>query len=140
MPAHITSLFIFRRDLRLHDNTGLNEALRLSEKVIPCFIFDPRQIEPHAYQSKPGLRFMLQSIDDLERQLKAAGGKLALYHATPQEVITQLFVQQQIEAVFINRDYTPFSRQRDVEIADVCSQLGIEIGRASCRERVSPRV
>jgi len=127
MPAHITSLFIFRRDLRLHDNTGLNEALRLSEKVIPCFIFDPRQIEPHPYQSKPGLRFMLQSIDDLERQLKAAGGKLALYHAAPQEVITQLFVQQQIEAVFINRDYTPFSRLRDAEIAEVCSQLGIAL-------------
>jgi len=127
MPAHITSLFIFRRDLRLHDNTGLIEALRLSEKVIPCFIFDPRQIEPHAYQSKPGLRFMLQSIDDLERQLKAAGGKLALYHAAPQEVITQLFVQQQIEAVFINRDYTPFSRLRDAEIAEVCSQLGIAL-------------
>jgi deoxyribodipyrimidine photo-lyase len=127
MPTHITSLFIFRRDLRLHDNTGLNEALRLSEKVIPCFIFDPRQIEPHPYQSKPGLRFMLQSIDDLERQLKAAVGKLALYHAAPQEVITQLFVQQQIEAVFINRDYTPFSRLRDAEIADVCSQLGIAL-------------
>jgi deoxyribodipyrimidine photo-lyase len=54
MPAYLTSLFIFRRDLRLHDNTALNEALRLSGKVIACFIFDPRQIEPHAYQSKPG--------------------------------------------------------------------------------------
>jgi deoxyribodipyrimidine photo-lyase len=127
MPVYPRSLFIFRRDLRLHDNTGLNEALRLSEKVIPCFIFDPRQIEPHAYQSNPGLRFMLQSIDDLERQLKTAGGKLALYHASPQAVITQLFAQQQIEAVFINRDYTPFSRLRDAEIAKVCSQLGIAL-------------
>lgn len=127
MPAYLTSIFIFRRDLRLHDNTGLNEALRLSGKVIPCFIFDPRQIEPHAYQSKPGLHFMLQSINDLERQLKAAGGELALYHATPQEVITQLFVQQQIEAVFINGDYTPFSRLRDAEIAEGCSELGIAL-------------
>jgi len=67
MPAHITSLFIFRRDLRLHDNTGLNEALRLSEKVIPCFIFDPRQIEPHAYLSKPGLAKLRYRIaSDLE--------------------------------------------------------------------------
>jgi deoxyribodipyrimidine photo-lyase len=127
MPAYVTSLFIFRRDLRLHDNTGLNEALRLSGKVIPCFIFDPRQIEPHAYQSKPGMHFMLQSMEELERQLKAAGGKLALYHAAPQKVITLLFVQQQIEAVFINRDYTPFSRLRDAEIAEVCSQLGIAL-------------
>ncbi len=70
---------------------------------------------------------MLQSIDDLERQLNAAGGTLALYHASPQEVIRLLFAQQQIEAVFINRDYTPFSRQRDAETSDVCSQLGIAL-------------
>ncbi|MFX0067245.1 MAG: deoxyribodipyrimidine photo-lyase, partial [Candidatus Hermodarchaeota archaeon] len=36
------SLFIFRKDLRLQDNSGLIEALETSEKVIPCFIFDPR--------------------------------------------------------------------------------------------------
>ncbi len=30
-------------DLRLADNTGLIAALRDSEDVIPCFIFDPRQ-------------------------------------------------------------------------------------------------
>ena len=34
------SLFLFRRDLRLEDNTGLSKALQNSEEVIPCFIFD----------------------------------------------------------------------------------------------------
>jgi len=127
MPVYSHSLFIFRRDLRLHDNTGLNEALRLSGTVIPGFIFDPRQIQAHAYQSKPALQFMLQSIGDLEQQLKKAGGELSLYHAEPCQVITDLFLQQRIEAVFINRDYTPFSRLRDAEIADVCNRLGIAL-------------
>jgi hypothetical protein len=31
--------------LRLDDNTGLIAALQSSKQVIPCFIFDPRQIE-----------------------------------------------------------------------------------------------
>ncbi|MDO9046758.1 MAG: deoxyribodipyrimidine photo-lyase [Methylobacter sp.] len=96
MTQYSTSLFIFRRDLRLQDNTALLEALRLSGQVIPCFIFDPRQIEPHPYQSKPGLQFMLQSIHDL--QLQSAGGKLALYHALPEQVVRQLVEQQQIQA------------------------------------------
>ena len=74
MPPYSNSLFIFRRDLRVHDNTALNEALHLSKQVLPCFIFDPRQIEPHPYQSKPALQFMLQSIIDLQQQLQAAGG------------------------------------------------------------------
>jgi deoxyribodipyrimidine photo-lyase len=40
------SLFIFRRDLRLEDNTtALIDALKSSECIIPCFILDPRQVE-----------------------------------------------------------------------------------------------
>ncbi|PPK65139.1 deoxyribodipyrimidine photo-lyase type I [Methylobacter tundripaludum] len=127
MTSYSTSLFIFRRDLRLHDNTALHEALRLSQQVIPCFIFDPRQIEPHPYQSQPGLQFMLQSIDDLQQQLQTAGGKLALYHAPPEQAIKQLAEQHHIEAVFINRDYTPFSRRRDDELDAVCNRLGIAL-------------
>jgi deoxyribodipyrimidine photo-lyase len=127
MTDYSTSLFIFRRDLRITDNTGLQEALRLSKQVIPSFIFDPRQIEPHSYQSKPGLRFMLQSLQDLQQQLQAAGGKLALFNALPVQVITQLVEQQAIQSVFINRDYTPFSRRRDAELAVVCEQLGIAL-------------
>jgi len=127
MTHYPRSLFIFRRDLRLHDNSALLEALRLSSQVIPCFIFDPQQLQPHPYQSLPGLQFMLQSINDLEQQLQAAGGKLALYHAAPGEVIKQLAEQQAIQAVFINRDYTPFSRQRDDELAAVCGQRGIAL-------------
>jgi deoxyribodipyrimidine photo-lyase len=53
MTLYERALFIFRRDLRVQDNRGLNEALSLSKQVLTCFIFDPRQILPHPYQSKP---------------------------------------------------------------------------------------
>ena len=46
MTLYENSLFIFRRDLRIDDNTALNEALRLSKQVLTCFIFDPRQYRP----------------------------------------------------------------------------------------------
>ncbi len=127
MSLYSNSLFLFRRDLRLHDNTALLEATRISAQVIPCFIFDPRQIESHPYQSKPGLQFMMQSLLDVQHQLKSAGGRLAIYKGLPDQVIIQLVEQQQIEAVFINRDYTPFSRCRDYDIAAVCKQFGIAL-------------
>jgi len=127
MSHYAISVFIFRRDLRLYDNTALNEALRLSEQVLPCFIFDPAQIEPHPYQSKPALQFMLQSISDLQQQLQAVGGSLALYQQAPVQVIRELVVQHNIEAVFINRDYTPFSRRRDYALAELCNELGIAL-------------
>ena len=38
------SLFIFRQDLRLQDNTALIEATRNSQEVFPIFIHDDRAI------------------------------------------------------------------------------------------------
>ncbi len=127
MPIYNKSLFIFRRDLRLQDNTALNQALRLSNHVLPVFIFDPRQIEAHPYQSQPALHFMLQSIADLDQQLQSVGGNLTLYKGLPEQVIARALKQQSIQAVFINRDYTPFSRQRDAELAETCQKLGLPL-------------
>ena len=41
----MTSLFIFRIDYRLKDNTALIECLKNSDKIICLFIFDPKQID-----------------------------------------------------------------------------------------------
>jgi deoxyribodipyrimidine photo-lyase len=74
-----SSLFLFRRDLRLEDNTGLIFALQSSEVVIPAFIFTPEQIERNPFRSDHCLKFMIESLNDLENQLKKKGGKLFLF-------------------------------------------------------------
>jgi len=126
MPRYRRSLFIFRRDLRLDDNTGLNLALRLSEQVLPCFIFDPEQIRPHPYQSQAALKFMLQSLGELRQQFRQVGAELVFFHEPPRQVVARLCAEQQIEAVFVNRDYTPFSRRRDSQLAELCVGLGVD--------------
>jgi deoxyribodipyrimidine photo-lyase len=126
MKRYQTSLFIFRRDLRLIDNTGLNAALLQSHQVIACFIFDPRQIDPHPYQSQPALQFMLQALQDLQRQFAEHGGNLYLINDSPQQVISELHRQHDIEAVFVNGDYTPFSRLRDAQLQQHCQALQLD--------------
>ncbi len=120
------SVFIFRRDLRLFDNTALLEALKLSRIVILCFIFDPRQIETkhNAYFSKNAFQFMIESLQDLDREIKKLGSKLYCFLGTPSKVIKDLVKLEAIEAVFVNRDYTPFSQRRD-------SDLKIELDKES---------
>lgn len=120
-----SSLVIFRRDLRLHDHSALNQALVASKAVLPCFIFDPRQIKPHPYQSLPALQLMLAAIAELQQAFHQASGELALYHDPPVSVVKQVYERHRIQAVFVNRDYTPFSRQRDDELAQACQALGI---------------
>lgn len=125
MKSYQRSLFIFRRDLRLEDNTALNAALDQSCEVLVSFIFDPRQIEPHPYRSAPALQFMLQALEDLQRRIAQHGGVLYRFKGRPEQFIGSLRQDFAIEAVFVNRDYTPFSRRRDADIRRCCEELGI---------------
>ena len=60
------SIFIFRRDLRLQDNTGLLDALQKSTQVILIFVFDPRQVtSKNKYFGSNSFQFMLESLQDL---------------------------------------------------------------------------
>lgn len=125
MKSFKKTLFIFRRDLRLNDNTGLIKALKKSDEVIPCFIFEDAQIASHPYLSVPGFRFMIDSLKDLDSQLRSYGSCLWLFRGISFEIISELIEKQGVDCVCVNRDYTPFSLKRDEKIAEICRQRGI---------------
>lgn len=120
------ALHIFRRDLRLQDNSALIEALRSAEQVIPCFIFDKRQIERNDYKSDHCIQFMTQTLFELNEQLKEKQGRLYFFYGIAEEIVAELLSQTKIDAVFINRDYTPFSIQRDQRIEALCQKHKID--------------
>lgn len=121
------ALFIFRRNLRLNDNTGLINACKQSEKIIPCFIFDPRQIgSSNSYRSNNAIQFMIESLQDLDKQLKKKKGKLYLFKGKAEDVIKQLIKKEKIDTVFTNRDYTPFSIKRDNAIKKICTTNNVK--------------
>lgn len=114
------ALYVFRRDLRLVDNTALIEACSQSERVLVAFIFDPRQIEEHRYLSRPALQFMLNSLTELDREIQKKGGRLYYFLGAAEEVIPSVMTRLKIDALFLNRDYTPFSQKRDKAISEFC--------------------
>jgi deoxyribodipyrimidine photo-lyase len=126
MKIYDLSLFIFRRDLRLFDNTALNSALEQSRQVLACFIFDPKQIEPHPYQSIPGFQFMLEALIDLQTEVSLNKGQLFFFKNAPDQIVADLQLELRIQAVFVNRDYTPFSRERDAKLENACINLGLD--------------
>lgn len=110
-------LHIFRRDLRLVDNTSLGDI----EKGIGCFIFDTRQRD-HEYFSANAFQFMLQSLEDLNNAME---GKLACFQGKPEDVIEELLQKHGITEVHVNMDYTPFSISRDKMIAQTCARNNV---------------
>jgi len=131
MKSFKKTLFIFRRDLRLNDNTGLIKSLNQSKEVIPCFIFEDAQIESHPYLSVPGFRFMIDSLKDLDSQLRDYGSCLSLFRGVSFEIIKELIETQGIDCVCVNRDYTPFSLKRDEKTAEICRQRGVSFESCS---------
>lgn len=124
MRKHKHGLVVFRRDLRLKDNTALSKASELCDALSLCFIFDPRQIEPHAYRSEFGLQFLFESLIDLQNQCRTIGAHLHFYYGRSDQVLEQL-LRIGIDAVFVNQDYTPFARSRDQAIQAVCAHAGV---------------
>jgi deoxyribodipyrimidine photo-lyase len=133
MSTNKKALFLFRRDLRLEDNLGLLAAHETAATVIPAFIFDPRQIdrEQNKYFSEPAFHFLLNSLRELADALENRNSKLQVFHGNPAEVVQALIKQDGVDAVYMNKDYTPFARRRDKEIADVCDDHGVSFERIS---------
>ncbi len=127
MKKYNLSIFIFRRDHRLMDNIGLIHALHNSNKVIPIFIFTKEQLKDNPYKSDNCIQFMMESLDDLSQTLKQKHkSRLFYFFGKPDEVIQNILKHMVINAVFVNRDYTPYSKQRDKDIGEVCINNGVD--------------
>lgn len=126
MNANSVSIHIFRRDLRLHDNSALLAALEKSQLVVPIFIFDERQLN-NPFRGDFAFRFLLNSLRELDLELQARGSHLYLFRGIAEEVLEQLLGLLPVSAIYLNRDYTPFSLQRDAAIKEVCNSKNIEI-------------
>src|SRR5690606_33738844 len=109
------SLFIFRRDLRIEDNTALLEAAKFSKKILACFIFDSAQSHNNPYFSKHAFQFMCESLEILQQQIP-----LHIFYGNPKNIVEECIKKHKIQAVFFNKDYTPFSKNRDECIQKTC--------------------
>jgi len=121
---HKKALFLFHRDCRLDDNTGLIRALGGSGTVVPGFVFDPRQTGRHPYKSDNALQFLVASLKELDGELRERGSRLYLFFGETEKVVAGLLRAEGLDAVYFNRDYTPFSRSRDEAVAEVCREQG----------------
>ncbi|AFX92445.1 deoxyribodipyrimidine photolyase [Megavirus courdo11] len=122
------SIHIFRRDLRLEDNTSLLLALQESKYVIPLFIFTPTQVsEKNKLKSSNSIQFMIESLYDLNSQINFLDKKLRLWttYGNEIDVIDEIHKNINVSAIYINDDYTPYSIKRDKKIQNYCDQQNI---------------
>lgn len=130
-------IFVFRKDLRLHDNLGLIKLSQECNKIIPIFILDDYQIEitnkNKYYRSNNAIQFMCESLIDLDKQLN---GKLNIFKGNPIDILEELFktlkniikldYNKDLKLGF-NCDYTKYALERDNLIVKVCNKYNISV-------------
>ena len=119
------AVFWFRRDLRLEDNTGLYKALTSGTPVLPIFIFDS-EILKELPRNDARVSFIHQQLRQMRNTLQEEyGASLALFHGKPVEVFQGLLEQWQVSAVYTNRDYEPYAKERDAAVQALLETDGI---------------
>ena len=122
----VINIFIFRRDLRVHDNKALNMLLDMNDKVklYPIFIFNPKQIyaKNNEYFSNNAVQFMIESLEDLENNLA-----INYFEGNDIDIFDKLNKKYDIKNIAFNTDYTPYAIKRDKVIQEWCESKNIKL-------------
>lgn len=120
------NIFIFRRDLRVEDNTALFQLTKDTqngETILPIFIFNTHQIDPqiNSYYSNNCVQFMVESLEALNKFLPLQ------YFETVDDidVLNELQKTLIIHKIYFNIDFTPYAIKRDERIIEWCRKNNI---------------
>ena len=122
------NIFWFRRDLRLEDNTALDQALASGLAVLPVFIFDTN-ITDELPPDDARISFIHEILSVINGKLQKAGSSVYVLKGNPEEIWKELIVSFDINAVYINKDYEPYAIQRDKTIEDLLERNRIKMYR-----------
>jgi len=121
-------LFIFRRDLRIIDNNGLNLLNEHCKNIYTIFIFTPEQVgSGNQYKSDNSVQFMIESLENLASQISKMGGQLHTFYGHNDTTILNCIKAFDIQVVGFNIDYTPYAKERDLKIAEFCKKKGVTV-------------
>ena len=110
------SIFIFRRDFRIFDNHGLIKCFEESDEVLLIFIFTPEQITKNKYFSSNSFQFLIESLEDLNNELKKYNAQIYFYFGDNIEILKKIEKDYKFDAIYCNQDYTPYAIQRENSI------------------------
>lgn len=123
----------FRNDLRLRDNTALSELVRRVDRFLPIYVLDDRILRS-SRTGAPRVRFLLDCLATLERDLAARGHRLAVLRGDPAVEVPELLAAAGAEVLSFNRDTTPYAGRRDAALSAAAADAGVQV--VQCKDRV----
>lgn len=104
----IKSIVWFKTDLRLHDNETLTRAIKMCDEILPVYCFDESHYAVTPFGSKKTgnfrFQFLLESLLNLDNNLRAIGSGLFILSGKPEIEISQLAQKHNVRYVFSKKE------------------------------------
>ncbi len=114
------ALLWFRNDLRLDDNPALNAAVQEFSEIVPVYVLEDRLLEYDRWgirRSSPSkLKFLLESLQDLQADLRKAGSELLFRRGNAVEELSKLAEEYDCSTIFAGKEYAYEEVQAEREL------------------------
>jgi len=125
-----TALVWFKTDLRLEDNETLVKAMLQSQEIIPVYCLDDSHFEttPYGFKKTGHLRaqFLLESLQDLDNNLRKLGSGLVLVNGKPEVEIPRIVEKYKAQKVFAKREVAFEERQTEKWVQEALFKVRCE--------------
>jgi len=126
-----TIIVWFKTDLRLHDNETLVKAIAQGDVIVPVYCFD----ESHFVESEYGFQktgsfrtqFLLESIIDLDKNLRELGSGLIILKGKPEVEIPKVVARYKANKVIAKREVSYEERQTESKVQEELFKLKCEL-------------
>ncbi len=100
----------FRNNLRTQDHTSLKKAIENHKKVIAVYFFDPKyfKLDDFGFQKTAKFRaqFLIETISDLQQNLKDLNITLLTYFEAPENKISSLCDEYCVDTIYTQKEWT----------------------------------
>lgn len=115
-----------RKDLRLHDNPSLLEAVKGSDTLRIIYVLDTK-VDQNIGIGANLWRFLLQSLEDVDDSLRQLNSRLFVVRGQPADVFPRLFREWNTSLLTFEEDSEPFGREKDAAIRLLAQESGVQV-------------
>ena len=69
---------------------------------------------------------MIESLMELEEDIKNAGGTLRIFYGSQKAIVSKLIDKLELDGVYFNEDYSPYAKERTENMKSLCESKEID--------------
>ena len=120
-----TAVVLFTRDLRLHDQPALADAVERAERIVPLFVLDDEILRSFGAPNR--VAFLLEALGDLDAGLRDRGGALVVRRGDVLAETVRVAQEAGAEAVFLGEDVSAYAQERERRLRATLAGARIEL-------------